>query len=328
MDNLLVLPSPHTQDANVAMADWAELACIFSADGGTSREDVIRAVRRDSGLSDVQAQSLANDVFKELADRLAACLRGGPAASSGYPFLLERDDTYLRLRESGPLRRWQRGFIYLFLLIMTRASMSSSQRTMDGIDPTKTFEQLCADVLAAFWGGASHHSGAMVFGTAARSSTPAKSFRSKVEKLCEIIGEGGGWKDGAVAPGGGDGKLDVVAWRRFEDGRRGGLVGFAQCKTGNSWDKHLTQLNPRTFCRNYMQQDLVLEPVRIYMVPNRISLRVWESHTSDGGILFDRCRILQYAHPVNANVLEHLRRWMTAAVAKQQRLMIRTRRRS
>ena len=51
-------------------------------------------------------------------------------------------------------------------------------------------------------------------------------------------------------------------------------MGFAQCKTGNSWDKHLTQLNPRTFCRDFMKQPLVLEPVRIYMVPNRISMQV------------------------------------------------------
>ena len=86
MDNLLVLPSPHTQDANVTIADWVELTSIFSADGGTSREDVIRAVQRDSGLRDVQAESLANDVFKELADRLASCMNAGPALSSAYPF--------------------------------------------------------------------------------------------------------------------------------------------------------------------------------------------------------------------------------------------------
>ena len=73
MDNLLVLPSPHTQDANVTIADWVELTSIFAADGGTSREDVIRAVRRDSGLGDTEAQNLANDVFKELADRVTAC---------------------------------------------------------------------------------------------------------------------------------------------------------------------------------------------------------------------------------------------------------------
>jgi len=256
MDNLLVLPSPHTQDANVTVADWVELTSIFAADGGTSREDVIRAVRRDSGLSDTEAQNLANDVFRELADRLASCANVSPAMSSGYPFVLESDDTYLRLREVGPVRRWTRGFIYLFLLIMTRASMSSTKRTMEGIDPTKTFEQLCSDVLAGFWGGVSAHAGAMVFGTSSNSSNSAKSFRSKIKKLCESLGEGEGCREGAVAPGGGDGRLDVVAWRRFQDGRRGGLVGFAQCKTGNGWDKHLTQLNPRTFCREFMKQAL------------------------------------------------------------------------
>ena len=155
MRNLLILPSPHTQDANVTIGDWVELTSIFSADGGTSREDVIRALRRDSGITDNAAQALANDVFKELADRLASCANASPAISLGYPFTLERNDTYLRLREVGPVRRWTQGFIYLFLLIVTRASMASNERTMEGIDPTKTFEQLCSDVLAAFWGGVS-----------------------------------------------------------------------------------------------------------------------------------------------------------------------------
>ena len=167
----------------------------------------------------------------------------------------------------------------------------------------------------------------MVFGTSSNSPDSGKTFRSKMVKLCKSIGEGEGWREGAVAPGGGDGNLDIVVWRKFQDGRKGGLVGFAQCKTGNGWDEHLTELNPRTFCRDFMEQPLVLEPVKIYMVPNRISLQVWESHTGNGGILLDRCRILQYAHPVNAKVLEHVKIWMAAAVNKQQRLMRKTSRR-
>ena len=70
-----------------------------------------------------------------------------------------------------------------------------------------------------------------------------------------------------------------------------------------------------------MKQALVLDPVRVYMVPNRISLQVWESHTCDGGILFDRCRILQYAYPVDSRVLQLLQTWMGAAVTQQQRIM-------
>jgi hypothetical protein len=241
MDNLLVLPSSETQDANITIADWAELSALFSADGGTSREDVIRALYRDAGVSDMSAQELANDVFKELSDR-AKCATGQAVNRiATYPFHLERSDTYLKLDELDSERRWDRGFIYSFLLTMTRASMSSENRTHGGVDPTKVFERLCANVLGLFWGGVTSHSGAMVFGTSSNSSNLSRSFKSKVEDLCVSLGEGGGWKDGATPPGGGDGKLDLVAWRKFRDGRPGGLVGFAQCKAGLGWDKHLTK---------------------------------------------------------------------------------------
>jgi hypothetical protein len=321
MNNLLVVPSPDTQDANVSIADWAELSALFAADGSTSREDVVRALRRD-GTSPLVSEETAQDVFKELADRASCAITSGGAMT--YPFTLERNNTYLRLNNFGPNDRWRRGFVYNFLLLVTRASMSSKERVLAGVDPTKIFENLCAAVLQTFWGGASSHSGAMVFGTSAPS---ASSFKSKVEDLCTKLGEGGGWREGAVVPGGGDGKLDLVAWRKFQDGRQGGLVGFAQCKTGVNWDQHLTKLRPLTFCRKFMKLPLVLEPVRIYMVPNRIGRHVWEEHTGNAGILFDRCRIVQYADGIDKKLLVQAQKWLDEAVEQQKTIMKRVSRR-
>ena len=318
MDNLLVLPSPETQDANITIADWVELSALFSADGGTSREDVVRALRRDTGLTDTRAQELANDVFRELSDRAKSAAVEDALPIATYPFRLERSDTHLKLNELGPSRRWDRGFIYTFLLTMTRSSMSSRNRTHAGVDPTKVFERLCADVLGTFWGGMPPYSGSMVFGTSSNNSTAARTFKSKIETLCTTLGEGGGWREGAIPPGGGDGKLDVVAWRKFRDGRQGGLIGFAQCKTGLGWDNHLTTLQPKAFCRKFMKQPLVLEPVRVYMVPNRIGSHVWENHTDNAGLLFDRCRIVQYAESIDNQVLIQARKWMDAVVKQQQ----------
>jgi hypothetical protein len=147
------------------------------------------------------------------------------------------------------------------------------------------------------------------------------SFKAKINALCTTLSEGGGWRDGALAPGGGDGKLDVVAWRRFQDGRQGSLVGFAQCKTGVRWDEHLTKLQPQAFCRKFMKQPLTLEPVRIYMVPHRIGLHVWEDHTNNGGLLFDRCRIVQYATSIDPLVITAARTWLEAVIARQQQTM-------
>jgi hypothetical protein len=193
--------------------------------------------------------------------------------------------------------------------------MDSRSRVLAGIDPTRVFERMCAEVLAAFWGGRSNASGAMVLGTAGSNMT---SFRAKIEDLCERLKEGVGWRVDARAPGAGDGKLDVVAWRRFLDDRQGGLVGFAQCKTGVHWREHLTKLRPEVFCRRFMQKTLILDPVRLYMVPCRIERRDWETHTGEGGILFDRCRMVQYAQRVSPAVVLECRGWFREALKLQR----------
>jgi hypothetical protein len=70
-----------------------------------------------------------------------------------------------------------------------------------------------------------------------------------------------------------------------------------------------------------MKQPLVLDPVRVYMVPNRISIQVWEEHSNDGGLLFDRCRIVQYAESVDAQVIDQARTWVGAIVKQQRQAM-------
>jgi hypothetical protein len=42
-------------------------------------------------------------------------------------------------------------------------------------------------------------------------------------------------------------------------------------------------------------------------------------HTGDGGLLFDRCRILQYTNGISSDVVGHCRRWLDAALTLQRR---------
>jgi hypothetical protein len=183
-------------------------------------------------------------------------------------------------------------------------------------DPTKVFERLCAEVLSEFWGGESAYSGAMVVGTA---GAPGQTqFKTKIIELCQKIGEGNGWRPGATGPGEGDAKLDVAAWRRFADRRQGGLIGFGQCKTGTNWEDHLTKLRPETFCRRFFQQSPTLIPIRLYMVPHRIVAHKWEEHSMNGGLLMDRCRILQYGGGLSPSTLRQCKRWVHAAYRRQK----------
>lgn len=315
MRDLLTVPSPETDDAIVNIADWAELSAFLGAVCAVSREDIVRALYRTYSMPEGAARTKSGDVFNELADRVNCCHRcPAKKSTAAYPFRIERNQGVLSL---GPQRSQNRdyGLIYLFLLAISRANMDSRSRVLAGIDPTKVFERMCADVLATFWGGHSEVSGAMVFGTA-RGNRMA--FPAKVEDLCERLKEGVGWRPDARPPGAGDGKLDVVAWRRFFDDRQGSLVGFAQCKTGVHWRQHLAKLRPEVFCRRFMQKTLILDPVRLYMVPCCVERRNWETDTGEGGILFDRCRVVQYAQGVSAAVVRDCRGWLGEALKLQK----------
>ncbi len=314
MRDLTAVPSPATDDALVSLADWAEICALNAADGNISREDLVRALRRSYSTPEMIARTVAGDAFKELADRTHSCVTAARAEISIYPFSLQAD--VLSLKAEYRLRP-DYGRVYVFLLAMTLADMGSRARIIGGIDPTKVFEHLCADVLAAFWGGSSIYSGALVFGTARKKRAHNHRFQSNVDHLCSEIGEGLGWRHDATPPGAGDGKLDVVAWRKFPDRRQGGLIGFAQCKTGIHWKKHLTQLQPDAFSRRFMKKQIVVNPVRIYMVPSRIEPSEWETYTGEGGILFDRCRIVHHAANLSPRVRQDCRRWLDAALALQ-----------
>jgi hypothetical protein len=324
MQNLLSLPSLTEDDALVRMADWVELTALLNANRTASKEDLKKALLREPNPSengttqtrtstDEYVETKVSDVFMELEDRILACGDSDPQKPS-YPFVLDKTLSALKMRlndvDSSNL-------LYLFLLAVTRSDMSSKVRVKEKVDPTKVFEQLCADVLRCFWGGPSRHSDAMVFGTAGNKSEGEKKFQTKVDKLSGMLMDGGGWKDGAQAPGGGDGKLDIVVWRRFKDERQGGLVGFAQCKTGDHWADHLTKLQPRAFVDKYLTTGLAVEPYRLYLVPCRVSRHRWREHTIGGGLLLDRCRIVQYSENIDAATQAACRKWLDATIASQ-----------
>ena len=318
MNRLLTVPSPHEDAWVVNLADWVELKAWFSDDGNASREDLRRALNRDGGLSDghgtgadFRMDEKLNHVFKELKDRQLAC---GKFSDGGfrYPFSISNDGSLLSVRSNKIARA---NLVYLFLLAVTKSDMSSARSKVPH-DPTKVFERLCRDVIESFWGGPSDTSGALIIGTSVSGTAGQAKFRAKIDELCGKLGEGLGFRQGARAPGGGDGSLDLVAWRKFTDGRQGGLVGFGQCKTGVHWDEHLTQLAPEAFNRDFMVRGLVLAPLRIYLVPCRISDHRWESHTGKAGLLLDRCRLVEYSTDLSTQVAADCKSWLKGMFAE------------
>lgn len=315
--NLLSVPSPDADDSLVGLADWVEVKALLADDGNASQEDLARALEQAHSMKEEDAKTVANDVFKELLDRSDSCV---PVPGKGqkweYPFTLNASRSLLSLRpKTGASTK--AGLLYKFLLVASRADMDAQRRLKD-LDPTALFEQLCADILLNFWGGRTDLSGALVFGTARTKTESNQKFRANIDKLCATLKEGRGLKARAKAPGGGDGRLDVVVWRIFSDGRSGGLVGFGQCKTGIHWKDHLEKLVPRNFCRNYFEQPLILDPVRVYMVPHRVDGAAWNTHTGAGGLLLDRCRLVQYGYDISKDVFGNCKIWLNAALERQR----------
>jgi hypothetical protein len=69
-----------------------------------------------------------------------------------------------------------------------------------------------------------------------------------------------------------------------------------------------------------MLQALVLDPWRIFMVPNRIEKERWESDTGYAGLLFDRCRLVQYGQSIAPAIFNDCQVWLDAVLERERRI--------
>ena len=110
-----------------------------------------------------------------------------------------------------------------------------------------------------------------------------------------------------------DGKLDVVAWKPFSDKMKGKLVVFGQCKTGTRYRESLTNLRPDSFCEKWFESQPVLNPVRLFFVSESLSRGDWVGKGIDAGLIFDRCRIVDFCGRMDGRVIADIRAWTSAA---------------
>ncbi|MEK6235154.1 MAG: hypothetical protein N2C14_10600 [Planctomycetales bacterium] len=191
-------------------------------------------------------------------------------------------------------------------------------------DATLLFEVLCQEVAVRHWGGPSPFVKAFIFGTARADEASdddeidETGFKASVDQLCKELGEGIQYsppEDGYRITAR-DGKLDVVVWRRFADKRSGQLIGFGQCKTGTHWKTGLSQLRPEDFADKWFLQRPAVIPIRLYFVADRVTTH-WYDACKDGGIVFDRCRIMEHAIDLPGELVDRLRKWVDAAMETQ-----------
>ena len=293
-------PSPRAPEHE--LADFVELTCWRQ--GSTSVAAITKLLGRldendyaDGVPEEEEASGVVEDAYYEIERRRQIC-------RDGYPFLVENHGHTLRVNEHGDSRQ---RVIYRYLLLATRLNMRDNRNHAD-IDGTLLFEELSAETGREYFG---ERAESMVFGTAAKA---LHTFQEKINLLCRKIGEGDGYRRGnQITQTHKDDKLDVVVWKHFTDQLPGKLVGFGQCKTGTNYGDTLTQLRPDSFCNKWLITPLSLIPVRMFFLAEALPRSDWYNSASDAGLLFDRCRIIDFGKGVCEDLLARIDTWTTAA---------------
>lgn len=274
---------PAATDSVENLADWLELEAVRSPRQEISLETLVRVIRR-SGTTDAivdapsdvgseTSQAVAQDAFSEAETRTRAC-----GVDGAYPF--EITHGLLSLRKG-----WKSS-PYVLLLLLSKTTPTGGYG-----GTAMLFERICSHAARQYFGGSANSAAAVRFGSPRRA--PLTQLRHAIDDLCVKLAEGSGCGRPDKAKHTGDEGLDIVAWRHFPDGKAGKLVAFGQCAGGaRDWSSKLTELDGRKFAQKWFRQQLVVEPLRFFFVPRRIPGDDWSDTGIDGGIVFDRCRIV------------------------------------
>lgn len=298
-------PSPRAHKHE--LADFAELICW--KDNGTSATALSRSLARleendySGGVpEEEELDARVEQAYMEIERRQEVC-------GDSYPFTIGNQGLTLQAsQETGNPRH----VIYKYLLLATRLNMNNHQNHAN-IDGTKIFEELSAEVAKEYLGTRAQ---SVVFGAAAGSA----GFPEKVDYLCSLLGEGGGFIGRNVEDTDAkDGKLDVVAWTPFKDGLPGKLIGFGQCKTGTYWEDSVTQLQPSAFREKWLSSALFVPPVRMFFIAEDLASSPKRRGVAiDAGLLFDRCRIVDFCDGVDSDVMTKIQEWTEAAAISNE----------
>ncbi|MBM3473364.1 MAG: hypothetical protein FJX75_08865 [Armatimonadetes bacterium] len=309
------------------MADWLELETLAAGDGNYSAEDATDALLR--GASGLQPDPLDPSMCVEPDELLSAEeMAIYPGADYGDLEELEADgggysrdeeeaagalvrNAFMELRQrerdAGPAYpfwveeprlcaspHWHRlGVPYVFCLCLANETILR----LDPQDyrPRRLFEDLAQEAARRYVGGR-----AVRLAFPRRPSELPRSFKCAVERLCTLMGEGGGLKpelhDARISAG--DAHVDVVAWRDFPDLREGKLVLFGNCTSSRHWrTRKLREMSVRQFRGDWVQDDPPSVILRSLFIPYRVVCepRQWRSDTRAAGIIFERCRLAFWA---------------------------------
>ncbi len=298
------LPAKPSSGAHVhELADFAELLA-WANQSVSTREIVALLGREGDNEPNVGCEDVDDENTNSLEEVMSEVERRQVACRSGYPFSLDVAGNVLRFDSDGSVQ----ALLYGYLLLSTRLNMATCRKHA-GIDGADLLEEVSAQVLQSYLGKPRAKS--IVFGTAAGSA----NFSAKVASLCGSLGEARGFQSLDSGPvHANDDKLDVVGWLPFQDQTPSQIVVFGQCKTGTAWSDRLCQLQPTAFIKKWINGHFLLEPIRAFFVSEAVNRARWGAYAAEGGLLFDRCRLVDCCELLEVGLVKRITKWNRAAL--------------
>jgi hypothetical protein len=303
---------PNIGDPPEVQADWLEWAALTKSPSFVSwtsyQSDLKQAGSVDAlevpeeQEEDDRFEDILNEVGHELSLRNTAC--GGKTGF--YPYETTHDGIAYRRNGSD--------LTYRFLLLL---SLLGKDAGPNGSYPERLFEELCSLALHEYLGGATAGLDRAVFGFPRR--VLPKHFPNALDELCRKLGEGNGSSGRKPESNQKDAKLDLVAWRTFPDGRRGKLIGFGQCATGDDWADKALELQPKKWCGLWMRDSAGVDPFPSLFIPHRPDEDRWLTAAHYGGVLFDRCRIAWLVPSPPGQLAQDIQKWVDRVEESQRR---------
>ena len=285
----------HATQRMATLADQAELQALrlgtSIVEDGLSGHRIAEAMDDfDSGIEDIE-QWNANDLRLENASgpALENVVRRRELLGAYYPF--ETREANLEYTPSASL-------VYEFCLaICTAPSITQGDYT----ELPRKFERLSCMLARTYLGpgGNAYHTGWP------RDADAPVNFRDMMAPLHDRTGE---WvwspEDGLpVNPSpkiAKDEGIDLVAWKRNIDGRRGHLFLLGQCACGDNWLDKFDDANPNKLQKWFHPMTLIFPPRKMFFTPFHAVDAVLEQASREAGIVLDRIRLTLLANHCGA----------------------------
>lgn len=274
---MLTAPSPSADAEEVA--DHLELTTLCDPDGNTSITQLVAELDRTGAEKELfpdddeaaALEGVADAAFRALDERSQIC-------GDAYPFSLKGSALVSNEAASNSL--------YVFLLLLSRLGGKAPNH----LAAAKMFEEISA-LAACSYLGSDHKTNAHVFGFPRRKEP--KNFGDALKNLCEkVLRDGEPRLDDPLIPEQKDGRLDVVAWKEFPDNKSSRIIAFGQCSTGADWEEKASALKPVDWSKRWLRDHFLPDPLACFFVPRYILEKHWRHKSIEGGLLFDRFRIV------------------------------------